>query len=88
MRHNNIKSEPELVELPDVDKSDNSSVKVRKYTGGKNNTEVIVYDVNGGGHTEPSLTEHYGRVYKLIAGPQNKDMEMAEEVWKFFSRHL
>jgi hypothetical protein len=26
-------------------------------------------------------------LYKLIVGRQNKDFEMAEEIWKFFERN-
>jgi polyhydroxybutyrate depolymerase len=44
----------------------------------------VLYEVRGGGHTEPSLTEHNRRLYKRIVGPQNRDIEMAEEVWSFF----
>ncbi|WP_455206977.1 alpha/beta hydrolase family esterase [Kaarinaea lacus] len=88
LKHNNIQSAPEITDLPDRDKGDDSVVQVRKYSGGRNNAEVILYEVKGGGHTEPSLNEHYGRLYKLIVGPQNRDMEMAEEVWKFFNRHM
>jgi len=48
---------------------------------------VVLYEVRGGGHTEPGLRERYGRLYRLIVGPQNHDTEMAEEVWRFFNHH-
>jgi polyhydroxybutyrate depolymerase len=84
VRHNGIETPPQKSDLPDVDKRDAGTVHVERYTGGRNGTEVVLYEVRGGGHTEPSLTEHYGRLYKFIVGPQNRDVEMAEEVWKFF----
>lgn len=84
---NGISSLPKIKKLPDLDKNDRSTVHIKQYVGGKNNTEVILYEIRGGGHTEPSLTEHYARLYKLIIGKQNRDFEMAVEVWKFFDRN-
>ncbi len=37
-----------------------------------------------GGHSEPSLREQLGWLYKQIIGKQNRDIEIAEEVWMFF----
>lgn len=82
-----ITSLPQTVNLPDKDKRDGSTVQIRRYSGGKNNTEVVLYEIRGGGHTEPSLTEHYRRLYKLVVGPQNRDIEMVDEVLKFFNSH-
>lgn len=87
LRTNGISSRPVERALPNINRRDRSSVHVSRYTGGRNNTEVVLYKVLGGGHTEPSLTQHYRRLYKLIVGQQNRDIEMAEEVWKFFNRH-
>ena len=87
LKHNGINSKPVIVDLPDTSKRDGSSIEVRRYSGGKAGSEVVLYEVRGGGHTEPSLSQHYGRLYGFIVGKQNKDMEMAEEVWKFFRQH-
>ena len=54
------------------------------YSNGINNTEVVLYRVAGGGHTEPSKNEHGRRAVLKILGTQNHDIEMAEELWKFF----
>ncbi len=86
LTYNSIKSSPEEKQLQDRDKKDGSTVVVKRYAGGTNNTEVMLYEVRGGGHTEPSLVEHYGRVYSWIVGKQNKDFEMAEAVWMFFNK--
>ncbi|MCG8669953.1 MAG: prolyl oligopeptidase family serine peptidase [Pseudomonadales bacterium] len=87
VRNNNIKVKPIVRQIPDIEKSDKSTIYVEQYLNQKNNTEVILYEVRGGGHTEPSLSEHYRRLYKLIVGRQNRDIEMAEEVWRFFDRN-
>ncbi len=54
------------------------------YKNGTNNTEVALYKIINGGHTEPSLEKHYRKLYKKIVGNQNKDFEMASEIWSFF----
>ena len=70
--------------LPDRDPSDKSTVIRHRYVAGKQNAEIVLYEVVHGGHTEPSVQEHYGRLYKAIVGNQNYDIEMADEVWQFF----
>ena len=85
LERDGITTKPQESDLPDRNKRDGSTVHVKHYTGGKNNTEVVLYEVRGGGHTEPSLTQHYRRIYKLIVGPQNRDFEMVDEVARFFN---
>lgn len=71
--------------IEDLDSGDNSTIRVFNYLDGIDGTRVRHYEVVGGGHTEPSIGERYGRLYKLIVGEQNNDIEMAEEIWSFFS---
>ena len=66
---------------------DGGTIHIERYSGGKAGSEVVLYEVRGGGHTEPSRSERYGFLYRLVVGRQNGDMEMADEVWKFFSAH-
>ena len=87
LKQDGIHGNPVIRDIPDRDKRDHSRVQVWHYSGGKAGSEVMVYEVHGGGHTEPSLSQHYGRIFRLIVGNQNKDMEMVEEVWAFFRRH-
>lgn len=75
---------PVTIDFPDVDTGDNSTVKKRLYANGANNTEVVFYEVVGGGHTEPSISERYGNLFKAVVKEQNGDIEMATEVWNFF----
>lgn len=70
---------------PDLDESDGSTVTVTGRTGGSAGTEAALYTVNGGGHIEPSLAERYVGPVLTRIGPQNADIEMAEEVWAFFA---
>lgn len=84
---NGITSKPRVKILPDRNKRDGGTVRVEHYFRGENDTEVVLYEIGGAGHTEPSLSEHYRRFYKIVVGKQNKDIEMAEEVWEFFERN-
>lgn len=84
LKVNGLENDPEKYDFPDLDKKDKSTVTRLSYGTGKHNNEVVLYKVMQGGHTEPSRKEHYRRLYKRIVGPQNYDIEMAEEVWQFF----
>lgn len=79
-----VSAPPEKIVFRDSDASDDSRAELLRYT--KNGVPVVaLYRIDGGGHTEPSRNEHYARFYKRIVGAQNGDIEMAEEIWKFFS---
>jgi polyhydroxybutyrate depolymerase len=69
--------------LPDINKKDKSTVEKYIYINGLNNTEVALFKIIGGGHTEPSITKRYGSRYLKLVGNQNNDIEMANEVWDF-----
>lgn len=84
IKHDGTKSKPVIKQFPDLSSTDNSHVVRESYINGKQGTEVVLYKVIGGGHTEPSLEEKYGMVWRLIVGDQNHDIEMAREIWRFF----
>jgi polyhydroxybutyrate depolymerase len=73
-----------VLNIPNTDPDDNSTVIRYSHTNGINNTAVENYIITNGGHTEPSIAERYGNLYKLVVGNQNGDIEMATEVWNFF----
>jgi polyhydroxybutyrate depolymerase len=82
--HNQTKTEPEVKQFPQRKRGDRSSVTRYRYSGGKADTAVVLYKVDGGGHTEPSIKERYSGPFELVVGSQNGDIEMADEVWYFF----
>ena len=84
VNRNQTESTPTVTDLANTDTGDNSTVKKHLYSNGSNNTEVVFYEVIGGGHTEPSISERYGNLFKAVVGEQNGDIEMANEVWDFF----
>ncbi len=73
------------ISLPNMNTNDNSTVTLYSYSDGIDDTQVKHYEVVGGGHTEPSIAEQYGLIWKTVVGEQNNDVETAEEIWRFFS---
>jgi polyhydroxybutyrate depolymerase len=77
---------PICVQLADLDPDDGSTVEVCRYSGGVAGSEVVLYTVDGGGHSIPGPDE-LPWWYRLVAGPKNHDISGPEEIWEFFSRH-
>jgi polyhydroxybutyrate depolymerase len=78
--------EPRVEELPDSDPDDKSRVVRIAWAPAEGGAPVVLYRIEGGGHTEPSRAERYGRLATTLLGPQNGDVESAEEIWSFFTR--
>ena len=76
--------EPQVGMLPDTDPTDGCRVTWKKWTGGKNGTEVWLYSEEGAGHTWPGMTQNLPRV---IVGSVCKDFEGSEAIWAFFKGH-
>jgi polyhydroxybutyrate depolymerase len=75
---------PLLSDLPDKDPADGTRIKVASYTGGRNNSELILYSVEGGGHSWPGGYPYLG---EWIIGRTSRDMDACEQIWEFFKRH-
>lgn len=73
---------PETTEVPDVDPHDGIKVVRERYYGGRDSSEVILYRVEGGGHTWPS-----GARRVALFGKTARDIDATEVIWEFFSRH-
>jgi polyhydroxybutyrate depolymerase len=69
--------------LPHRNPSDRTRVTVIKWTGCRNDTEILLYKVIGGGHQLPSLAEDTNPMNEQKRGFRNHDIESAEEVWSF-----
>ena len=69
--------------LPNIVREDRSTVGVVRWTGCATDGALVYYRVFGGGHRLPSLAppdpQRPGRM-----GIRNRDVETAEEIWKFF----
>ncbi len=77
-------STPNTRPMPDLSADDNSRVFRDTYTTRSGRPAVMLYRIEGGGHTEPSRKERYPRWLTHWLGQQNADIEMADEVWTFF----
>lgn len=75
---------PIVEDFPDNNTRDGSTATKYLYQNGANDTEVALYEITDGGHTEPSIRERYSNLFLLVVGRQNGDFEMAEEIWDFF----
>ena len=54
------------------------------YTGGRNNTEVVLYTIKGGGHSWPGGKEglKYGNI-----DPPIQEIDATQLIWEFFKKH-
>jgi polyhydroxybutyrate depolymerase len=72
---------PVLAGMPDR-AEDGTQVRVETYGPGKDGSEVILYVIEGGGHTWP------GREPRLpFLGRSTKDISANDLIWDFFQRH-
>lgn len=69
--------------LPDKDATDGTRVFKQSFRG-EAGKEVMLYTVEGGGHTWPG-----GRQYlpEFLIGAVSRDMDGTEEIWDFFTRN-
>jgi len=84
VKYNNCNTNPSITELPDKDKCDHSTVKVSVYGEGKEGSEVILYEITGGGHSFPGSPVPDR---PSIVGYKNKDIKAPEIIWEFFKKH-
>ncbi len=85
VRANGCASQPLVSMLPDLDPSDGMRVEQRRFSQCKGGAEIVVLSVQGGGHTWPGTDERTAR--QMLTGKPVQDIDGAEEIWKFFSRH-
>ncbi len=75
---------PVAYTFPDLDTNDGGIVQKYTYANGLHRTEVVLYKINGGGHSAPSIKERYSSIFEQYFNKQNHDIEMTTEVWNFF----
>lgn len=80
--NNNCSSEYLTINLPDLTQTDSSTVTLLEYQQCNQETEVIFYRINGGGHTWPG-----GGELSDFLGNINRDIHASIEIWNFFKRN-
>lgn len=81
---NQTSTQPIVRSFDDQNLDDSSTVRSLTYAAGIEDTEVVLYEINGGGHLEPSIQEQYRGFVENSLGAQNHDIEMSTEIWEFF----
>ncbi len=87
LSHNKIVSDAAKKTFTTNESTEANKIEKFEYCCGTNQSAVVLYRVEGGGHTEPSPTERYASFFKRIVGVQSAAIEMADEVWAFFRQH-
>jgi len=78
--HDQISSAPSVSDLPER-VADGTHVQRRAWTGGADQTEVIVYVIQGGGHAWPGGPQY---LPKVIVGTASQNLDATRTVWEFF----
>jgi polyhydroxybutyrate depolymerase len=71
---------PSVNAMPDTDHKDGTTVKKETYGNG----DVVVYVIDGGGHTWPGMIEL--KSFKDLCGVTSQDIDASELMWEFFER--
>jgi polyhydroxybutyrate depolymerase len=82
-RVNHVSSIPIVTELPD-DAHDGTRIHRAVYGQGQHGTEVVVYTIEGGGHTWPGGPQY---LPTFLVGKVSHNLNATQVVWDFFSRH-
>ena len=84
VRHNASHPRPVTTRMPDTDPRDGTRVRREVYAAGKAGAAVVLYVIEGGGHTWPG-----GRQYlpERFIGRTCRDIDASEIIWGFFKMH-
>jgi polyhydroxybutyrate depolymerase len=81
---NGCSSSPVITQLPDTDPADGTTVKKEVYGGCQDGAEVVLYAIEGGGHTWPGGLQY---LPKFVIGRTSKELNASEVIWQFFKEH-
>lgn len=75
---------PFIEQEPDRDPTDGTRVLRKEFTKGIDKTEVILYKIDGGGHTWPGGLQY---LPAWLIGKTSRDIDANEVIWNFFKKH-
>lgn len=84
LKNNGIKEAPTTTESFDKDKTDDCNVDKYIWSGGTDKTAVVLYKLNGGGHTWPGGVQYLPR---STIGGVCREVNATEVIWEFFKQH-
>jgi len=85
VKADHCKPDPFIEQEPDTDPDDRTTVLKKTYNGGSGGTEVVLFRVDGGGHTWPGGLQY---LPAWLIGRTSRDIDANEEIWKFFKKHV
>jgi polyhydroxybutyrate depolymerase len=68
---------------PDLAPGDGTRVRRSEYPGCAKGRELVLYTIEGGGHTWPGGPS----VARLVVGRVSRDIDATAAIWEFFDRH-
>jgi len=83
VKKNGCSPVPVVTEEPDRDPTDGTRVTRKVYVNEDDGTEVILYVVDGGGHTWPGGIQY---LPSRVIGKTSRDIDASEVIWSFFKR--
>lgn len=84
VRQNGCSTPPAISQEPDKDPNDGTTITREIYSQGRNGSEVILYSIEGGGHTWPGGFQYLS---EKIIGRTCRDIDANEIIWNFFKNH-
>ena len=82
--HNGCARDPVVTDLENKDPNDGCTVKKFLYQKGTDGTEVMLYRIEGGGHTWPDGLQY---LPEMVIGKVCRDINGAAIMWEFFKNH-
>lgn len=82
--HNGCEPDPAVEVLPGATPEDGITTVRETHTNGENGSEVVLYRIEGGGHTWPGAQDLWPR---FLVGRGSRDINASESIWAFLSRH-
>lgn len=71
--------------LPVIDPSDSTRVRLSRYSGGRRGSEVLLYTIQGGGHTWPDGNNSHHIINRV--GKTSRQLKASQAIWNFLRRH-
>lgn len=81
VKANGCQPEPRVEPLPDT-ADDGMKVTRKTWSGGRDGSEVVLIEIDGGGHTWPGKEP----IVKML-GPSTRDISANDLMWEFFQKH-
>lgn len=81
---NAIDAKPESGMLPDINTKDNCRVSWSRWISKANQSEILLYTIEGGGHTWPGGSQF---LPVNVIGNVDRDFNATEAIWDFFKKH-